>query len=493
MGLAMPNLNLLMSIGTFLLIIFWFITPGFKAGIERVKQNQVAVLLIGILLLHLVWLVNTQNFEYAFKDIRIKSPLLVFGLVLGSVDFTRSQVKLFFLSLSIGVWVASAMSYINYFQAQMGVYDFRDVVTGISHIRLSLIMVTLVAGILNFWKSFSLASKIYYAIVFLNVIIFFQVIQSLTGVLSLGILLLFSLFVFTYRSFGRRAFILTGGAFVVVIILASIYTLNVYHAYFSPVEKISELKDTTVNGNEYLHRKSLRIVENGHYLYMNVCEPELIEAWNSRSDLKIDSEGKNKNIRNCLGRYLTSKGYTKDSLGVMQLSEQDVKNIEAGYPSEVYIHKTGLPLRLHSFLFAYHVYSQTGYATGYSFFQRLVYWQAALEVIKDHTFFGVGTGDVKDAFQKVYERADYNLDEQYWLRAHNQFLTFFVSFGVFGMAYFIFFFAETFRHNRRSYLGLAVTLLAILSCITEDTLETQAGVAFFGFFIALFSNRDFAE
>jgi len=141
-------------------------------------------------------------------------------------------------------------------------------------------------------------------------------------------------------------------------------------------------------------------------------------------------------------------------------------------------------------LFAYHVYSNTGYASGYSFFQRMVYWQAALNIIEENFLFGVGTGDVKVAFRKVYASGEYNLNEKYWLRAHNQFLTFFVAFGVFGLAYFVFFFAEAFRLNRKSYLAFAIVLLTFLSCLTEDTLETQAGVAFFGFFVALFSRPE---
>jgi O-antigen ligase len=490
MGLAMPNLNLMMSIGTFLLLIFWFIDPGFKAGVENLKKNKIAILLIGIIVIHLVWLLNTENLDYAFKDIRIKAPLIVFGLVLGSVNFSREQLKLFFLSLSAGIWLACGVAYYNYFQSDVSVFDHRDIVTGISHIRLSLLMVALVIGIVNFWRSLSIAWKIYCALVFLNVILFFQILQSLTGLISLGIVLVFSFLVFLFRRYGRPALLISLLGIIAIATVGVVVLNSVYRSYFSPVEELSELPAQTLNGNAYYHQKEVRLVENGHYIFMNICEPEMVRAWNKRSVQKLRVGEESSPLRDRLVRYLTSKGLKKDSLGVMQLSDKDIENIEMGFPAVIYTVKSGLPLRIHSFLFAYHVYSNTGYASGYSFFQRMVYWKAALDIIEGNFLVGVGTGDVKDAFQEVYRSGKYNLDEKYWLRAHNQFLTFFVAFGVFGLAYFIFFFAEAFRLSSKSYLASAIVLLTFLSCLTEDTLETQAGVAFFGFFISLFSRAE---
>jgi len=487
MGLAMPNLNLMMSIGTFLMLIFWFIDPGFQLGIQNFKKNRAALFLVGILLLHLIWLINTENLDYAFKDIRIKAPLIVFGMVLGSVKFTKEQIILFFLSLSIGVWVACGMAYYNYFETDIGIFDHRDIVTGISHIRLSLLMVALVIGIINFWKSFSTSFKIYYSLVLINVIIFFQVLQSLTGLATLGLILFISFFVILNKRYGKRTVLISAAGFIVLFTIALVSVIATYQSYFKPVENISELDAQTVNGNDYYHQRDVRLVENGHYIFMNICEPEMVRTWNSRSEFKLGMNEGSSGLRDRLIRYLTSKGLKKDSLGVMHLTERDIENIESGYPSEIYTEKSGIFLRIHSFLFAYHVYSNTGYASGYSFFQRMVYWQVAMEIIEENFLFGVGTGDVKEAFKETYAKGYYDLDEKYWLRAHNQFLTFFVSFGVFGLAYFIFFFVQAFRYNRKSYLAWAITLLAFLSCITEDTLETQAGVAFFGFFLALFS------
>ena len=113
MGLAMPNLNLLMSISTFAMILYWLYDPGLREGFKKVASNRSALLLIGVLVIHLIWLFNTENIEYAFKDIRIKAPLLVFALVLGTLDLTRKQIKLFFFSLSVGIFASTAIAYFN--------------------------------------------------------------------------------------------------------------------------------------------------------------------------------------------------------------------------------------------------------------------------------------------------------------------------------------------------------------------------------------------
>src|SRR5690606_25046612 len=100
---------------------------------------------------------------------------------------------------------------------------------------------------------------------------------------------------------------------------------------------------------------------------------------------------------------------------------------------------------------------------------------------------GVGTGDVKEEMREMHREMHPNLDERFWLRAHNQFLTFFVSFGILGFLYFIILFGYAVKVHRNYTLAVAFFAIAFMSCLTEDTIETQAGVTFFGFFFSLFS------
>ncbi len=488
MAIAMPNLNLLMSIGTILLLVFWFFYPGPKKGIQALKQNKLALALIGLFLLHVVWLLNTENFDYALHDLRVKIPLLIFGLVLGSMRFTRQQLKIVFLALSLGIWVASVQAYFNYADFVNGLHDYREIVQGISHIRLSLLMVVLIAAVVYFWRELSLAWKVYAVASVVNVLLFFNVLQSLTGLAVLLALIFLTAIYFFVKAQKMKlvaVFVLStiGGVF-----WAYHAASDYYEDYFTA--DVSELPshEFTALGNEYNHYNEFQIVDNKHYVYTYISEVEMADAWNERSALKINYETQvNMELASTLIRYLASKGLRKDFEGVMSLSEVDVRNIEIGFPSILYIEKSGLALRLHTFMFGIHIYKQTGNASGLSFFQRVVYWKVAIKLIEDKFWTGTGTGDLRQDFEAMYDIHEPNLEQKYRLRAHNQFLTFFASFGLFGFLYFIGLFILAFAKRGSNYLALAFYTIAFLSCLVEDTLETQAGITFFAFFFALFS------
>ena len=61
----------------------------------------------------------------------------------------------------------------------------------------------------------------------------------------------------------------------------------------------------------------------------------------------------------------------------------------------------------------------------------------SLEIIKENPIIGVGTGDVNDQFLNKYDELKSPLTEERRLRAHNTYLTETVSFGLFGLLFFI--------------------------------------------------------
>lgn len=488
MGIAMPNLNLLMSIGSILLLMFWLYKPGLKKGITALKSNKIALAMIGLFLIHVVWLINTSDFDYASKDLRVKLPLFIFALVLGSMKISRAQVKFILLCLSLGIWFATIQAYINYIGFVRGLHDYREIVQGISHIRLSLLMVTLVAGVIYFWRELSKPWKVYAAIVILNVLVFFNVLQSLTGIVVLAALVAFSLFYYAYT---RKAMRLFWSVLLAIIVFAGISTSwskNYYEKYFVVQNPTPIEEGLTAEGNPYQHVKENKMVSNGHYIFTYLALQEMAEAWNERSILTIDyDKQEHMEVAAALTRYLSSKGLRKDKAGVMAMSDQDIRNVELGFPSVIYAQKHGLLLRIHTFFFSIHQFKETGNASGLSFFQRTVYWKIASNIISENFWTGVGTGDVKQAFADMYEQLEPNLDKQYRLRSHNQFMALFVAFGLFGFLYFIWLFILAFRVRKPDYFALAFFTVALLSCLVEDTLETQAGITFFSFFFALMS------
>jgi len=132
-------------------------------------------------------------------------------------------------------------------------------------------------------------------------------------------------------------------------------------------------------------------------------------------------------------------------------------------------------------------------ADGHSLIQRIIYWKGALKIIGDNVWFGTGTGDVDQAFKEYYESTDTGLSTEFQHRAHNQFLSIMIAFGVVGLLWFILSLIFPLIWVKRLDYGFYIfTIITVLSFLWEDTLETQAGVSFYAFFncFYLFARKD---
>ena len=123
-------------------------------------------------------------------------------------------------------------------------------------------------------------------------------------------------------------------------------------------------------------------------------------------------------------------------------------------------------------------------AQGHSVAQRIVYWKTGWQIFKENWLYGVGTGSAQIAFREMYERNDSKLSQENRLRAHNQFLSMGVYFGVFGLIILLLGFIAPFmllkNANSFVYVGFAIVLYA--SMLNEDTLETQVGLTLYAIF-----------
>ena len=119
---------------------------------------------------------------------------------------------------------------------------------------------------------------------------------------------------------------------------------------------------------------------------------------------------------------------------------------------------------------------------------RLEFWKAAVYIIQRNLWVGVGTGDVQRAFDKAYYRTNTKLSHEWRLRSHNQFLAITVAFGLTGLLVFLISIIYPALALRKKLSGLYWLFLsiALISFLTEDTLETQSGVSFFAYFNTLF-------
>ena len=131
-------------------------------------------------------------------------------------------------------------------------------------------------------------------------------------------------------------------------------------------------------------------------------------------------------------------------------------------------------------------YKETGDPSGSSVMQRYEYSKASLALIKNNFWLGVGTGDLENELINEYKAMGSELKNQYLFHAHNQFIAFFITFGIFGFLWF--FFALIYPPAKEGYFNdffyLVFFLIMVFSMLSDDTLETQAGATLFAFFIA---------
>lgn len=495
----------LMGASQFFVMGVWlFSGDPVKLKFRRFLHNKVALAMVAIYLIHLIGLIYTSDFHYAFKDLKVKLPLLILPLVLSSVKpLEKKLFDLLMLVYVLSVFVATCISFGRYLQNDYG--DIREISTFISHIRFCLNIV-LSIGITGYYiyekritkgkivPAFNLKTALnHYLMWFLLMWFIYQIyiFESLSGYLALLGLVLATLLYCLFKKVRKTAWRLLLLAVIVALpVAAGVYLYRtVVPMLAKPKVDFSTLEAKTAQGNDYWHDTVCFPAENGRYVGLYFCRPELREAWNRRSSLDYDGSTLNgENLEATLARYLTSKDLRKDASGVAALDEQDIRNVEQGVANYVNWSHPGLYSRIATTAFEYNQYKQYNNPNGGSLSQRIEYTKASLYLIGQHPVFGVGTGDIPDAYQRAYEELHSPLEPQFRYRAHNQYLSIAVGLGLVGLVVFLIALLTPYCASKRhrTYLYTVFLVIFLLSMLPEDTIETQAGVMWFAFFNSLF-------
>lgn len=194
---------------------------------------------------------------------------------------------------------------------------------------------------------------------------------------------------------------------------------------------------------------------------------------------------------------MSSKGWPKDGDKVMKLTAEEVRAIENGATNVNFMTNKSIHQRLYQTIWELHNFLvNNDNPSGNSVAQRLEYWRVSWKLFLQNPFIGVGRGDLVDELRKSYIKMDSKLLEEHYNKPHNQYLTTLVSYGIVGFLAFLFVLGYAFRTVTKTHLGLMFLVIATISMITEDTLETQIGVSFFAVFFYLFTflgNSDFLK
>jgi hypothetical protein len=497
----------LMGMSQFWLVLVWLVdgivTRDFKQKLSRFWHNKAAVLLVAFYLMHVVGLLWTSDFEYAMKDLRVKLPILVMPFVLSSLEpLDRKRFDLVMLVYVLSVFIATQFSFFRYVRHDYE--DVREISRFISHIRFCLNIVFSMAvigyylykrriskgeGVPSFGIKVVIDQFLMWLLLFWFAYVIF-IFESLSGYVILAAVVLASLlFAFLRWKKGRgwRVALGISALMVIAAIVVAVWVVVKPMVEVKPVD-LSTLEKTTAQGNPYWHDTIHNPVEDGKYVGLYYNRNELRETWSQRSELPFDgATADGENLEATLARYLTSKDLRKDAEGVMALTDEDVKNIEQGVANYNNWKHPGLRARLSSTLFEYNLYRRYNNPNGGSLSQRIEYTRASFHIIKQHPWFGVGTGDVPQAFAESYDEIHSPLKDEFRFRAHNQYLAIAVAFGLVGLAFFLFVLLYPWFASKRNhtYLYMMFLCVMLLSMFPEDTLETQAGATLFAFFMAL--------
>lgn len=484
--------NILMSIGQFIIIGNWLIEFNFKRKLTQLKSKSTIWVVLILFLVHVVGLLWSSDFKYAAKDITTKLPLLAFPIILG----TSKKLRFVEWKLLLGIYtttlfvltIASLGKYLSFWGAE--IHDKRELSIYISHIRYGLNLAFAVVLLLWYNPLPSKPSNSILAIWLSTCLVLFELYTGLFTLAIAGIiLLLIKRKVIFKNRITRRLFYLTQ---IAIIAFLGYSISNIYNDFNQKIKLDYDQENMiqagkTINGEPYSHEGNDLRMENGVYTRRYIAREEIQREWKKASSHPFKNEiNQDTPIAQRLYRFMSSKGLKKDSLGFSTLTTEEIKAIEEGAANQYYTNHNRLQNRLHKTFYELREYQRTGNASGYSIAMRLEYWKIGVSIFKKNLLYGVGTGDIKLAFKDEYKIANTKLDVKYQKRAHNQYLTFLACFGIIGFLFILFSICYpmlTLKQN--PLLGLVFILLMGLSFLTEDTLETQAGITLYATFYCL--------
>jgi O-antigen ligase len=463
-----------------LLGLNWLLEGRWCEKWQMARESLLLQAVLTLCALYVVGMLWTSNLAQGLRVLQVKLPLLVVPLV---VLTTRPIVgrarKIAFMVYSLAVLVVTVIATVRVFTIPD--LPYRDAVPYISHIRFALnccMVIYLLVGMVKRSRKRVLRTVVLVAMI-AWLLVFLVIIRSYTAVAVLAVVSLVVMLAY-FRRWPLVALwlLLVGTAAVMVVIEAKSY-------YRMIPQATAPLQAYTAGYRPYSHARD-GIIENGNYINNYVCTEELRTEWQRRSDVPFDSLGdEGFSVEPTLVRYLNALGLTKDSVGVNALTDGQIHDIECGVANPVYESHNPVRKMVYVMLFEREFYVHTHAVRGFSLLQRFELWQATVNVIRYNRWIGVGTGDVDDALHAELRNMNSELADTS-KRSHNQYLSLMAAFGVVGAVLLLVMFLRPLvrRATKPSPLMVAWMLTVLISFLTEDTLDTLAGILFCTFFLA---------
>lgn len=486
----LPWSTAFLSMAQMLLAANWIaegiVTRTLKARFRKALTSAPALVFISFLLLHIAGLLWTEDMSWGLDLGRILFPILVFGVILAGSD--RLKTNELRVILLFGAWSAVACGLYGLVFSGAGVGDYRAISVFISHIRLALLLCMAIAIFLHYRASHWWMNAIQWGGVAAASIGLTRL-GSLQGLVIVVLIGAASLWLASKR-FKRSMRLVVRAALVVIPIVTVLLLSSLLEARHKPIPAgLADRAEYTAGGERYYHDTTNTQTENGTHVWTYIAWGELRRAWNLRSTRTLDDpDDKGHHLWGTAVRYLASKGVDKDSVSVMALRDADIQAIERGETNALQSTRGPIRARVEEVLFELDLYRTKGLASGHSVTMRIEFQRAGWAIAKENWLAGVGTGDTQRAFDAYYETTHSALEPKWRLRAHNEYLTLWISFGVFGLLWSLFtWWWPAYKNGAWKHpLFIAWAIAFGVSCFTDDTIETQAGATFFALYYALF-------
>lgn len=488
---SLPLSYAFMSISQGLLLLNWLLEARFKARFALIRNSKSLLLVCAFYVVHIIGMFYTSDLEWGWHDLHIKLPLLILPLLVATSEPIGDRTLKLILQVFVGAVVLASfiVTSIIFRLYHKPWTDIRETSIFISHIRFGLLIA--ISIFVCFYYTLHCPKRnerLVYLSVSIWLFVFLLLLQALTGLVALFVTLIV-LFVVLKNKEPYLRYNVPVAIFIFSFVGISLAYVGYVAIRFYDMKPLpSNLPSHTINGNEYINDTNCLLMENGNRVNVLICDKELRAEWNKRSALNYDSlDAKKQELKRTLIRYLASRGLSRDSVGVSSLSQSDIRNVELGMGNYIFS-KKGLYSKLYSVFWEFYVFDIKGNPSGHSVTQRILFLKTAGEVFMQNFWFGVGTGDIRVAINKQYEKDNSLLTKDFRHRAHNQFLTFAVTFGLplTLIILCVFFLIPYWENKYSSYFFLVVFCVSMLSFLNEDTLETHPGISFVAFFYALF-------
>lgn len=489
----------LISISAGMLLLAAIIEFSLKQSVSKIDDRWIVLLPAGIYFLYVISTLISNDISGSGYDLRKNLFFLIIPVAFFlAKSFTADQKQKLFFIFSLALLITTIVTFVRW-KFLSGTSNFEmHKASLVSHIRLSFQIILVIWFYFYLYKEnftvLSTAQKILLILISIYFLfyLFFQ--QSLTGLIALLGSIATYLFIQMLHRKGKLKILLISLFISVSVIPIGYISRVIYKFYDIETYDKSTIQKVTSHGNAYWHDFDNKLVENGRYVYLYVCDQELREEWNKISVQKYDSTGKNGfPVSATLIRYLTSKGLKKDADGVKSLTKEDIGNIENGIANVIYTgKKLSLYPRIYQTVWEYYVFTKTGYVNYQSFSQRLIYSKTALSIIRKHFWFGVGTNGWRQAFENEYRSRYPQLSKELYGSSHNQYLNYMVKFGFAGflLIAFLLVYPIVKLKKYKDELFIIFLIFMFLANFADSNFESHVGGSFFIFFYCLFLTTD---